>query len=267
MKLKEIINKSFYGTISYIETADNLLTLESYIQYNFEVIKQFKGVIVAANYKNNEKELIDENRRIWEKYFPECVIINSTINRGHNFGTADLDNNVFDYCKKNNIKWVFKTATDFIFNEHIFDIEIDNADFYYLNGISYEDLYLNKFDYGSIYKKHFYPQTNSYFIDVSKCDYLNDSKYLDETYELSKNIQNYNGKIWEYIKDWSCENFLKECVERNNLEKFYLLDYNVHTKLCEAINQYKIGDPSHKNIFINGVCHFQYPEHPVIEIY
>ena len=127
-------------------------------------------------------------------------------------------------CKENKIEWLCKSANDTILNDDMLNIEIKEADFYYLNGISYETLYLNDFDYEQIYQNHFIPQTNFYLINISKSDYLNDKQYLDETYEYSKTINNYNGKIWEYIKGWSCEDFLKNCVNRNNLSKFYLLN-------------------------------------------
>ena len=34
----------------------------------------------------------------------------------------------------------------------------------------------------------------------------------------------------------------------------------------EIITTYKIGDPSHKNLIIDGICHFQFPEQQVLEI-
>jgi hypothetical protein len=264
MNLKQLINKSAYATIGYIESKDDLDILESYIQYNLNILKEFKHIVVATNYK--DLSLKADNKSLWNKYFPESIILDSEINRGHNFGTADLDNIVFDYCKENEFEWMFKTANDFIFQDNIFNVNIDESDFYYLNGISHETLYLNQFDYNKIYSEYFYPQTNSYFINVLKCDYLNDKEYLDKTYEYSKTIPNYNGKIWEYIKGWSCEDFLKNCVERNNLSKSYLLDYQTHIKLCESIKNYGIGDPSHKNIVINGICHLHYFNHNVLEI-
>jgi hypothetical protein len=267
MILKQLINKSVYGTIGYISSQDDIDLLESYILYNLLVLKEFKHIVVATNYKEFNLQLINKHIDMWEKYFPNCYLIDSEINRGHNFGTADLDNMVFDWCKENNEEWLCKGANDVIFNDSVLDIEIEEADFYYLNGISYETLYLNNFDYEQISKKHFIPQTNFYFINVSKCDYLNNKQYLDETYEYSKTIDNYNGKIWEYIKGWSCEDFVKNCIIRNNLKTYYLLDDNKHKKLCEAIKMYQIGDPSHKNIMIDGICHFQYPNQEIIEIY
>lgn len=263
MNLKQLINKSIYGTIGYISSQDDLGLLEQYILYNLPVLKEFKQIVVATNYGSS---LQFKNAQLWKEYFPDCVILDSESNRGHNFGTADLDNLVFDWCKENNEEWLCKGANDVVFQELILEKEIKEADFYYLNGISYETLYLNNFNSEKLLEHYCYPQTNFYFIRVSKCDFLNDKKYLDETYEFIKTILNYNGKIWEYIEGWSCENFLKNCVERNRLSKEYLLDLHQHKKLCEAIKIYQIGDPSHKNVMIDGVCHFQFPNQNIIEI-
>jgi hypothetical protein len=263
MNLKQLINKSVYGTIGYISSQDDLDLLEQYILSNLPVLNEFKQIVVATNYSS---EFQNENTQLWKKYFPNCIILDSRVNRGHNFGTADLDNLVFDWCKENNEEWLLKSANDVILQDIILDKEVDEADFYYLNGISYETLYLNNFDSKKLLEHYFYPQTNFYFINVSKCDYLNEKQYLDETYEYSKTIPNYNGKIWEYIENWSCENFLKNCVKRNRLSQKYLLDLSQHKRLCEAIKLYQIGDPSHKNVMIEGICHFQYPNQNIIEI-
>jgi hypothetical protein len=266
MNLKQLINKSVYGTIGYISSQDDIDLLEQYLIYNLSVLKEFKHIVIATNYKELNLDLINRHVDIWERYFSNCYLIDNKTNRGHNFGTADLDNLIFNWCKENNEEWLCKGANDVIIQNTILSKEIEEADFYYLNGISYETLYLNNFDYNQILKNYFYPQTNFYFINVSKCDYLNNKHYLDITFNQIKDIPNYNGKIWEYIKGWSCEDFLKECINRNNLSKFYLLDKPTHNKLCDSIKLYKIGDPSHKNIMINGICHFQYPDQPIIEI-
>jgi hypothetical protein len=263
MNLKQIINNSVYGTIGYISSQDDLDLLEQYILYNLPVLKEFKQIVIATNYGSL---IQSENAQLWKRYFPNCIILDSELNRGHNFGTADLDNLVFDWCKENNEEWLCKSANDVVFQESILEKQIGEADFYYLNGISYETLYLNNFDSEKLLEHYYYPQTNFYFINVSKCDFLNDKPYLEETYKHSKTIPNYNGKIWEYIEGWSCENFLKNCIKRNRLSKEYLLNLSQHKKLCEAIKIYQIGDPSHKNIMIEGICHFQFPNQNIIEI-
>ena len=267
MLLKELINKSIYGTIGYISSEEDLDTLEQYILYNLPVLKEFKKIVVATNYKDTlDSDLMIKNNNLWVKYFPNCSYINNPINRGHNFGTADLDNIIFYYCKIYDIKWLCKSSNDMILQESILDKEIEEADFYYMNGIGYGGMVKYNFDNKRIINEDFYPQTNFYFIDVTKVDYLNNKDYLDETYDKIKNIPNYNGKIWEYFEGWSCEDFLKQCVERNNLSKYHLIPIKKYHPLLQIIKDNQIHDCSHKNIMIEGICHFQHSNQPIIEI-
>lgn len=263
MNLKQLINQSVYGTIGYISSQDDLDLLEQYIVYNLPVLKEYKQVIVATNYGS---ELQNENTQLWKKYFPECIILDSPINRGHNIGTADLDNLVFDWCKQNNEEWLCKSANDVILQNLILEKQIEEADFHYLNGIGYGGMVKYDFDFQTIIEQDFYPQTNFYFINVSKTDYLNNKQYLDETYQYVQNILNYNGKVWEYIEGWSCETFLKQCIERNNLIKYHLVPEEKYRILLQVIKEYNIHDCSHKNIMIERICHFQYSDQQIIEI-
>lgn len=191
--IKNLINKSFYGTIGYISSENDLELLEQYILFNLSVLKEYKQIIVATNY--SDKAYHEQNEQIWKKYFLNCVFIHLDINRGHNFGTADLDNAVFDYCKENNIEWLCKTSNDIILHSSLLNKEIEEADFYYLNGVGYGGMIKYNFDFNRIISEDFFPQTNFYFINVDKTDYLNDKQYLDDTYKQIQNTPNYNGRI------------------------------------------------------------------------
>jgi hypothetical protein len=263
MLLKNLINKSWYGTIGYIAKDEDLQVLEQYILYNLPVLKEFQNIIAATNYNGNYQQ---QNTELWNKYFPDCIIVDSHLNRGHNHGYTDLDNIIFDYCKENNIEWLCKSANDVIFEESILNREIGNADFYYMNGIGVGGMVKYNFDFNKIVTEDFYPQTNFYFINVSKTDYLNDKEYLDETYNTIQTTPDYNGRIWEYFQGWSCEDFLKQCVERNNLSKEHLISQENYRILLNVVKDYNIHDCSHKNIMIEGVCHFPYPEQQIIKI-
>jgi hypothetical protein len=265
MLLKSLINKSIYGTNGYIGSLDTLNKLEQYIVHNLSILKEFKQIVVATNYSDIDL-FRNSNKELWTKYFPDCVLIDSYINRGHSFGTVDLDNMLFDYCKENNEEWLCKSDNDIAFQEELLDKEINDADFYYLNSIGYGGMVKYDFDFDRIINEDFYPQTFFYFINISKIDYINDKQYINETYEHIQTIENYNGKIWEYIQGWSCEDFLKQCVERNNLSKYCLISQEKYFILLEVIKNYNIHDCSHKNIMIEGVCHLQYPEQQIIEI-
>jgi hypothetical protein len=263
MNLKQLINKSVYGVVGYISSQNDLDLLEQYIFYNLPVLKEFKKIVVATNYKNYP-EFVEENNQMWKTYFPNCITIDSKTNRGHNFGTADLDDAVFDYCKENNIEWLCKSATDIILQEKILDKEIEDANFYYLNGIGYGGMIKYNFDFNRIINEDFYPQTNFYFVNVSKTDYINDKEHVNEIYNKVQTIPDYNGKAWEYGFR-SCETLLKECVERNNLTKYNLISEEKYLYLLQVIKENNIHDSSHKNIMVEGICHFQHNQQ-IIEI-
>lgn len=254
MNLKQLTNKSFYGTISYISSQDDLDLLEQYIVFNLPVLKEFKQVVVATNYKEYP-EFVNENTRLWKKYFPDCVMIDLKINRGHNFGTADLDDALFDYCKENSVEWLCKSANDIVFEKSILNKEVEEADFYYMNGIGYGGIVHYNFNFDEIIKKDFYPQTNFYFINVSKTDYLNDKEHITNIYNRVQLIDRYNGRAWEYGFR-SCEALLKECIERNLLSKYHLVSQEKYRILLSIIKDNHIHDSSHKNIMIEGICHY-----------
>jgi hypothetical protein len=264
MVLQSLINKSIYGTIGYISSQNDLDLLEQYIIYNLPILKEYKQIIVATNYKNYP-EYVEENTQLWRKYFSECILLDNNKNRGPAFGTADLDDLIFDYCKENNIEWLCKSANDIILQLSILEKEIKEADFYYLNGIGYGGMIKYDFNFDKIIEQDFYPQTNFYFINVLKCDYLNDKNHIDEIYNKIKIISDYNGKAWEYGFR-SCEGLLSECVNRNKLSKYHLLSLQKYLTLLNLIQHYKIHDPSHKNIMIDGICHFQHSNNEIIQI-
>lgn len=263
MVLKNLINKSVYGGMGYISTTKDINLLEQYILYNLPVLTEFKNIIIATNYGS---PLQDENKKLWERYFPNCVILDSKINRGHNHGYVDLENLIFDWCKENNEEWLCKVSNDIIIKESILDKEVEQADFYYMNGIGYGGMVNYDFDFDRIIKEDFYPQGNFYIINISKCDYISNKKYLDETYNKVQSIPDYSGKIWEYIPGWSCEDFLKECIIRNNLSKEHLVSEKNYRILLQIVKDNQMHDSSHKNIMIEGICHFQWPEQQIIEI-
>lgn len=258
------MNKSAYGTIGYIDSQESIDRVEQYIKYNLDILEEYENIIIATNF--NSSEWIKPYELMWREYFPKCILITSPENRGHNHGYVDLDNLVFNYCKENDIEWLCKSANDTILTDELLDKQIGDADFYYLNGIGYGGMFKYDFDFQRIVNEDFYPQTNFYFINVAKTDYLNDAYYADETYKYIKSLDEYNGRIWEYIEGWSCEKFLSDCIERNNLKKEHLIPEEKYISLLNSVKQYNIHDCSHKNIMIEGICHYHFPEQNILNI-
>ena len=263
MKIKELINKCTYGTQGYITSQEDLYKIEELIIYNLDIIDQFKNIIVATNYDGDWKEA---NRAMWNKYFSDVTFIDLEKNRGYSHGYLDLENAIVDYCKANDIKWLCKVQNDTVLTDDIWKYEVPEVDFYYLNGFSYETLYKHNFDFESLYNTRFFPQGMFYIINVEAIDYMHDDNELDEYYNRILGIKNYNGKIWEYYPEFVCEELIAEVVDRNNLSKHHLLEDDLYKKLFDMVKMYRVGDPSHKNIMIQGICHFHFNKNQVIQI-
>ena len=256
MKFSQVIERSAYGTIGYIAGEDDLRVLERHIVHNLPLLKAFTNVIVATNYGGGSPhELAAGNRAVWRRYFPDCAILDSGYNRGHSIGTSDLDNLVFDHCKANDIEWLCKGANDVLLSAPVLDIEIQAADFYYLNAISYSAMQQQDFDFARISAHLFYPQTSFYALNVGKTDFLVDKELLDRSYAIVNRIPDYNGRIWEHIPRWSCELLLRKCVLRNGLTRCHLMDDAQFSRLLSIVQVRGIEDCSHKNLTIKGICH------------
>ena len=261
--MKKLINKSYYCTIGHLGKETDVDILAQYINHNLPVLKEFKGHIVVTNYSGQYQ---DQNARLWKHYLPDVILIDLPINRGHSFGIADQENAIIDYCKENNIDWICKTSNDILFEKELLNKNLPDADFYYMNGIGYGGLKKYNYDLDLVEKEDFYPQTNFYFINVSKIDYLYDKDYVNETYNYIQSLENYNGRVWEYIEGWSCEDFLKQCVERNNLSKYHLVSQETYRRLLKFIKSYQVHDCSHKNLMIDSVCHYQFFQDQILYI-
>jgi hypothetical protein len=260
MKLKEVINRSAYGTIGYVESPRDVQVLERYILHNLPILREFTKIIVATNYgPESRAELAAFNSETWLRHFPECVVLDSERNRGHSIGTCDLDNLLFDHCKANGIEWLCKGANDVLLGAPVLEIEVQGADFYFLNAIAAGAMRRFDDDPERIGAELFYPQTNFYVIDVGKTDFLVDKELLDRSHAIVSAIPGYSGKIWEYIPNWSCENLLRKCVVRNRLTSCHLMDAEQFSRLLQVVRERGIEDCSHKNVEINGICHFHLP--------
>jgi hypothetical protein len=125
----ELINKSYVGIISHISSDTKLESLELYLNTNKPIFDKFKGVIVASNYVFDA--LKERAHELWRKYFDNVKFIDLDVNFGHTFGTLNLDGAIFDYCKENDIEFLFKINDDLLYLPEFLEGEVPEADFYY----------------------------------------------------------------------------------------------------------------------------------------
>ena len=261
--MKDLLKKCVYGTQGYIASQEDIDKVESYLKYNLDIISIFSKVIVATNYGGDYQR---QYSAMWKKYFPEVILIDLEKNRGHSHGYLDLENAIIHYCKNNNIKWLCKVQNDTILTPDIFKYDLPPSDFYYINGFSMETLHNYQYDFEMFNMDWFFPQGVFYIINVGKVEHAHDETYLDECYDQIQNIEGYNNKIWEYIPNFECEKFIAKLATQNNMTTHHLLGKELYNKLFNLVKLNRIGDPSHKNIMIQGICHFHFPHDPVLEI-
>ena len=269
----ELINKSFVGVVAHISSDTKLESLEQYINTNKEIFDNFKGIIVAANYVDMPgldkrfNSLILRHHEIWLKYYPDVKFIDLDENRSHTFGTLDLDGAVFDYCKENDIEWLFKVNDDMLFTpEFLEDEELPEADFYYWNGIGIGGMKKYEYDNDRMIKEDYYPQTTIYFINTTKLPELHNKQVVTDGYNYCMGLENYNGKVWEVIEGFTCEDFLKNATIKNKLVKHHMTKPTTYIRLLNFIKANHIADCSHKQLIIDGFVHLQWPDQKCIII-
>jgi len=263
-----------YASIGHVGKQEDIEILERILLHNYNVISKFNYIVIYQNCGGSCENLLIDYNNVWKKIFgKDVIILPASKNRGHTFGTMDCDNAVIEYSKTLPVDFVYKSANDILLDEQILQIPITNEyDFYFLQGIGFAGL--QQFQYNiNLYLKeyltpeHFHPQT-SFYIIRNHLDYLNNRTVVDAAYNKCQSISNYNGRAWEYVADFSCEFFLRDSIKRNKFKYKHIISDDSFLKLLNAILQYKIIDPSHKNIYFKelGLCHLQYINQPCLEI-
>ena len=260
----ELVNKSYLGIGGYISSDTSLDDLEQYIKTNKHIFDKFKGIIVASNYAYNV--FIERHHNLWQQYFDNVKFIDLDVNRGHTIGTLDLDGAIFDYCKENDIDWLFKIYSDMLYFDEFLEGEVPEADFYYWQGIGHGGMEKYDYDNDRMIKEDFYPQTTQYFINTSKLDELHSKQAVDGAYNYIQSLENYSGRIWEHIEGFTCEDLLKNAVIKNNLTKHHMIKPDTYIRLLDFVKGNNIHDCSHKQLILDGTLHYQFIGQQCIKI-
>lgn len=268
MILHSLLNKSCYATIATI-TEDSFDKLNLFMQYNVDLIKQFPQVIISTNsLEDTPIRKINQYHNTWRRMVPNCVILHSDKNRGHMFGTIDLEEAILKYVKKNTegIQYLWKSMDDVITTTELLDVEVEEAEFYYLPGFSYESIQkaggkenLRKI-YDAFDSGFYTPQTPFFILDITSIDNLYGSD-IDTKISIYEEVKARNPSVkpWEvpFNIKFDCETHLGRTTK--DLKKFCLLK-DQFEDLLDMVEINKIGDPSHKNIYFEklGVCHYHF---------
>lgn len=266
MTLHSIVKDSCFASIAHI-TEDSLDKLNLFMQYNLDLIKQFPHVIISTNSPDDmSRHIINQYHNTWFKFVPNCVVIHNPVNKGHMFGTIDLEESILNNIKKElpSIKYLWKSMDDVITTPQLLELEVEAADFYYLPGFSYESIIKagGKDNLQRIFESYesgfWTPQTTFFILNLSGINnlYGTDVDGKNLIYQEAK-ARNPFIKPWEIKFDikFDCETHLGRTTK--DLKKYCLIKDQVK-ELLDMVEFNKIGDPSHKNIYFEkiGVCHY-----------
>lgn len=277
MKIKELVNQSVFGTIATIRDEFSIRKLDLFLQYNLPFILEFKDrVVIAVNkMEHTPDHIVKQYKEVLEINIPGCVII-ETDNRGHMFGTIDLEEAVLKYTKRlfPEAEYLFKSMDDVITYPSLLEVEVEPVDFYYVPGFSYESILKagSKEKLRSIYETFesgfWTPQTTFFILRINNIDLLygDDIDYKHSVYiETKRSLPEV--KPWEIPFDikFDCETHLGRTVK--DMTKYCLIK-DKFKDLLDLVESIPIGDPSHKNVFFKdlGLCHYHYYESHVFDL-
>jgi hypothetical protein len=184
------------------------------------------------------------------------------------FGTIDLEEAILKYVKRElpEVQYLWKSMDDVITTSDLLDLDVEEAEFYYLPGFSYESIQKagGKQNLHKVYQAFdsgvYTPQTTFFILDVTNIDsiYGNDIDTKIAIYEEVK-ARNPSVKPWEvpFNIKFDCETHLGRTTK--DLKKYCLIE-DQFEDLLDMVEVNKIGDPSHKNIYFEklGVCHYHF---------
>lgn len=277
MKVKDLVNSSVFGTIATIKDEFSIRKLDLFLQYNLPLILEFKDrVVIAVNkMENTPASVVEVYKETLKCNIPECTIIEIG-NRGHMFGTIDLEEAILKYTKSNfpEAEYLFKSMDDVVTYPSLLEVEIEPADFYYIPGFSYESILKvgSKEKLRSIYETFesgfWTPQTTFFILRINNIDLLygDDIDYKHSVYiETKRSLPEI--KPWEIPFDikFDCETHLGRTVK--DMSKYCLIKEKFKD-LLDLVESVPIWDPSHKNVFFKdiGVCHYHYYEAHVFDL-
>lgn len=284
MKLKELIPNSCFCIIATVDNESSLEKAELFIGANQEVIEQFPYIFLSINYLPEVSlDLVDRYTNLYSDTFTFAsnnIEITRSIsfnvcptNRGHMFGTIDLDESCLAEVKKIGFKYMWKINDDMLITPEILDKSVIPGDFYYVPGFSYETLCKTEFidNFIANYERSFYtPQSTFFILDVSKVDTLyGDVDTRKKIWEEGK-INNTNLRPWEVPQPDGIKFGLEDMLGYTTKDLYTrnLLSSESFNALVNHVGFYKEGDPSHKNIMLKeiGVCHYHYWKDKIFKI-
>ena len=266
MRFKELVNKCDAIVFpAYIADENDLHRINHLQMMNDKFNKLFPNTIICINYRNSyvRNKCKKQAEKLFNFHFNNVSYIHNKINYENVRSLCEQEETLIQECKSRGYNYICKTMDHVIILEEALDILLDkNKDFYYTCGIGAQRCIEKNNDVNHIYETEFFPQTNFYFLNVSKIDYIYDLKEVEEKH-LEWEADNSVCPNGYFI---CCEDQTAKMALRNNLNKQDIIPEDKFKELIQNVIDKRIADPSYKNLSTCGIIHLQYPEQPVYKL-
>ncbi len=275
MRFEEVIQKCDAIVLpAFIAGEEDINRINRLQSINKKFNNLFSKTIICVNYLSLEirDKYMSKAEELFNKHFNNVDYIHNKTNFTNVRSLCEQEEKLIQLCKSRDYKFICKTMDHVVILEEAYDLILDDTcDFYYTNGIGAQRCLDWDNDIERIIKDTFFPQTNFYFLDVSKIDYIYDLKDVEKKHlEYEAEEQRIQAIDPEYkfhpqLNGYfvCCEDETGKMATRNNLKKFDMIPKDKFELLIRKVIANLIADPSFKNLSTCGILHYQYLNEPV----
>jgi len=273
MIIKDILKETTAMICGRIDSKENCLDkMRAMMEFNRPVLKACHSIVLVLNRGADisENQMIEVGNMYRENFDCSFLIQPHPIGMGYQVGHVTLDKTGYLFVKNNlGSKYTLKLSIDIMVSNNFLNIEIEEADIYYLPCVGIHDL-IQRYDIvkqQSLLKTDYNDSPLTYqtwlFIASNNTDVLYES---DEEIERVFRTWNINEDI-KQSKVLCAEHSLTQWSVYNKLKRHSLYTPTQFDNYCLFVASHRIYDGSLKNIMLKkiGIAHFHFVLQDVIE--
>jgi hypothetical protein len=271
MQIKDLLKDTTAMVCGRIDSKENNVEkMLNMMEYNKPVLESCHSIVLVLNRGADEKE-ITEIKDGYKQTFKNVYLLQpQPVGMGHQIGHITLDKTGYLFAKNNlGSKYTMKMCNDILVSNRFLELEIEDADFYYLPSVgmnemvgSWNDM-LNEFKIKKGYKNVFLNCQTWFFIAANNTDVL---------YESDEEIENIFRK-WDHINDVKqarlvcAEHSLIKWAINNDLKRHSLYSTSQFEKYKDTVITNQIYDGSLKNVFLEpiGIVHYHFSKQQIAQ--
>jgi hypothetical protein len=273
MIIKDILKETTAMICGRIDSKENCLDkMRGMMEFNRSVLEACHSIVLVLNRGTDisESQMIEAGNMYRENFNCSFLIQPHPIGMGHQVGHVTLDKTGYLFAKNNlGSKYTLKLCNDILVSDNFLDIEIEEADIYYLPAVATHEI-IQRYDLAkqqSLLKTNYIDSPLTYqswlFIASNDTDVLYES---DEEIERVFRTWNINQDI-KQSKVLCAEHSLTKWSVYNKLKRHSLYTPTQFDNYCRFVTSHQIYDGSLKNVMLKtiGITHFHFSSQHVIE--